>query len=221
MLSAYEQLMTPDEREKQRRFYFERHRHTCLVTRALCRTTLSRYARIDPRDWRFDENRYGRPHIRPGLCDRPIRFNLAHTEGLIACAVTLDREVGVDVEFIHRRGETVTLADRYFSASEVRDLHAVPAPEQRERFFHYWTLKESYIKARGLGLQVPLQQFSFHLLDESPIQISFDPKLSDNPNRWQFRLLRPTRRHVLALGVNHPRDQELAVSVAWTTPLGD
>ena len=218
-LQAYEAMMTPEERVKQRRFRFARDRHDCLVTRALVRTTLSRYARVAPADWRFVLNRYGRPDVSPGLCDRDLRFNLSHTRGLIACAVTIGHEIGVDVESLTRPGETVEVADRYFSATEVGSLRALPEERRRERFFEYWTLKESYIKARGMGLALPLDQFSLLLDDAPPIGIAFDARLADDPAEWQFDLLRPTPDHLLAIGVRRGRGPDLDVRVRRTVPL--
>src|SRR6185295_18612851 len=121
-----------------------------------CRTTLSHYAAVDPTAWQFARNRRGRPEISGPLGVAPLRFNLSNTAGLIACLVTLGVDVGVDVEDTHRRGETVRIANRFFSASEVAALEALPPERQRQRFFEYWTLKESYIKARGMGLAIPL-----------------------------------------------------------------
>src|SRR4029453_1384894 len=101
---SYRDLITPDENERMVRFVFERDRRQFLITRALVRTMLSRYAEVAPRDWRFVTNQFGRPEV----LDRPahvpdLRFNLSHTDGLIACAVTVGREVGVDVENITRQ----------------------------------------------------------------------------------------------------------------------
>lgn len=217
-LEAYDRLLTPDERAKTRRFRFARDRHDCLVTRALVRTTLSRYAEVDPAAWRFEKNQYGRPHLVAGQCDRDLRFNLSHTRGLIACAVTIGREVGVDVETLSRSGETVAIADRYFSATEIRALRALPEDRQRVRFFEYWTLKESYIKARGMGLALPLDQFSFLLDAGPPIGIAFDPRLEDHADDWQFDLRRETPEHMLAVGVRRGPRPDLAIQVERVVP---
>ncbi len=218
-LRAYDALLTPEERENQRRFRFERDRRDCLVARALVRTTLSRYAAVPPAGLMFGQNRYGRPHLLPGQCNLDLRFNLSHTRALIACAVTLEHEIGVDVEIMSRQGATVELADRYFSSLEVRALRALPAEQRRERFFQYWTLKESYIKARGMGLALPLEQFSFLLDGRARIGISFDPRLNDDARNWQFELLRPTPDHVLALGVERGPGNDLEVRVRSAIPL--
>src|SRR5215831_16122151 len=63
LLNAYHQLMSPEERAQQQRFYFEKSRHEYLVTRALARTVLSRYVAVDPSIWRFEKNEYGKPAI--------------------------------------------------------------------------------------------------------------------------------------------------------------
>lgn len=230
LLAAYAALMNDEERARERRFRFQQGRHECRVTRALVRTTLSRYAAVAPESWVFAVNKHGCPSIAEGQCELPLRFNLAHTRGLIACAVTLDRDVGVDAEYIDRRSDTVSIADHFFSPSEVADLRALPAERQRERFFHYWTLKESYIKARGMGLAIPLDQFSFHLGHDyetrsgaegnaGAIRISFDPRLGDNPESWQFRMYVPLERHRLAVGVRCGRDVDATVVVKRTVPL--
>ena len=90
------------------------------------RTTLSLYAEVDPADWRFEAGEYGKPDVCEPKGLGWLRFNLSNTDGLIACAVTRDHELGVDVENMKRRGETVSLATRYFSPTEVASLKALP-----------------------------------------------------------------------------------------------
>src|SRR5215475_1871427 len=126
LLTAYHDLMCSEEREQQQRFRFEKGRHEYLVTRALIRTTLSRYVQVDPRGWRFRKNAYGKPEIAVPSEILPLCFNLAHTDGLIVCLVALEREVGIDVESMTRPGETVEIADRFFSPAEVLALRALP-----------------------------------------------------------------------------------------------
>src|ERR1039458_10295513 len=96
LLSAYRQLMSADERLREKRFRFERDRHTYVVTRALVRTVLSKYLSIDPGHLQFEANSYGRPELLRKSNTPPIRFNLSHTSGMIACVVALDRDVGID-----------------------------------------------------------------------------------------------------------------------------
>ena len=121
--------------------------------------------------------------------------------------VTKDRELGVDVEDIQRPGETVAIADRFFSPLETAELLRQPMHKQRDRFFDYWTLKEAYIKARGMGLAIPLDHFSYHLENPQAIRISFAPQLPDNPARWQFSLRTLAGRHRIATAVERRPDE--------------
>jgi 4'-phosphopantetheinyl transferase len=219
LLDAYEALESEDERERRLRLRFERDRHERLVSVALVRTSLARYADVAPRAWLFERNEHGRPDPVPGHGEPPLRFNLSHTKGLVACAVTVDRDIGVDVECVGRRGDPVAIADRYFAAAEARELHACPAARRRDRFFEYWTLKESYIKARGMGLKIPLRRFAFHLDAAHPIRVAFDAEIEDDEREWQFALFRPTASHVIAVGVRRGRGPDLSVRVRRTIPL--
>jgi 4'-phosphopantetheinyl transferase len=173
LLARYGELLIPDERARQRRYLFEHSRRQHLLTRVMVRSVLSRYAAVDPRAWRFGANPHGRPFIAAPALAAPLAFNLAHTDGLIVCLVARSAEAGVDVEYTLRRSAFAQIAQRFFSDGEAAALRALPEDAQRERFFAYWTLKEAYIKARGLGLALPLGAFAF-ALDGDDISIAFD-----------------------------------------------
>ncbi|MCA1586150.1 MAG: 4'-phosphopantetheinyl transferase superfamily protein [Acidobacteria bacterium] len=129
-----------------------------------------------------------------------LRFNLSHTHGLVACVAAVGCDVGVDVEWMDR-ALTNDIAERFFSPHEAAELRRLPDAEQSRVFFDYWTLKEAYIKARGLGLAIPLDQFSFRLRPPAPPAIAFEPALDDDPARWQFAQTTPTPRHRLGLAI--------------------
>jgi 4'-phosphopantetheinyl transferase len=221
LLRRYDALLSEDERRKCSRFVFDKDRHSCLVTRALLRTVLSRYAPVPPERWRFAANEYGRPSVDEPREQRWLRFNLSHTEGLVVCLVARRREVGVDVEDRTRSGELLAVADRFFSPFEVQALRALPREEQLDRFFFYWTLKESYIKARGMGLAIPLSQFSFELdsARERGIRIRFEPELRDDPNRWDFSALSCGRRHAIASSLERLHEEEIRLVLREILPL--
>jgi 4'-phosphopantetheinyl transferase len=198
LLAAYSQLLNEQERAQWQRFYFERDRQQYLVTRALTRSTLSRYVPLPAEAWSFEKLKHGRPRIlNPEAGD--LTFNLSHTHGLIALAIRRGGELGVDTENISERAPPLEISHRYFSPRETTDLHALPADLRAERFFHYWTLKESYIKARSLGLSIPLDQFSFDCRQETHTSIHFAAELDDRPECWRFWLLAPSQDHLLAL----------------------
>lgn len=197
-------LLSEDERVQEPRYYFADDRKRYLVTRALVRTVLSRYAPIAPCDWVFAKNDYGRPHIASDTLTacteaQSLRFNISHTRGLIALAVTRGREVGVDVENLTTRAVSLGIADRFFSPMEVAELGQVPVHAQQDKFFEYWTFKESYIKARGMGLSLPLNRFSFHYPHARAVRIVIEPDLEDDAERWSFWQCRPGTEYLLAL----------------------
>jgi 4'-phosphopantetheinyl transferase len=235
VLSRYRAMLTEDELERCTRMRFERHRHERLVARALVRTTLSRYADVAPAAWRFALGAHGRPEIDQPALARDLRFNLSHTDGLIACAVGVRLDVGCDVEHIGRRTEVEPLASRYFSMQEASDLAAVPTARRRERFFQYWTLKEAYIKACGMGLRIPLGSFSL-TIDGAPIDVpspdgapaaqtasiafhDIAPHTGyARPDAWQLGTTRVGGEHMLAWGIHRPLQAEIPVRVRECVP---
>jgi 4'-phosphopantetheinyl transferase len=198
--STYRLLLNDAEREQQSRFHFEKDRFRYLVTRALARTVLSRYAPVSPEDWIFKKNAYGRPEIANSQGnDIGLTFNISHTDSLILMGVTKHRALGVDVENLCRREMSAGIAERFFAPDEAAELARLPTRRRHDRFFEYWTFKESYIKARGMGLALPLSKFSFHFADDHSVNISIRPELVDEPARWHFWQLRPRREYLAAI----------------------
>jgi 4'-phosphopantetheinyl transferase len=219
-LARYRGILPEDERLAADRFYFESGRHQALITRALVRVVLSRYCELPPEEWRFVRDERGRPHVAPDI--QPVglpAFNLSHTRGLIACAVTGAPAIGADVEHVQKRRTSLTIADRYFAATESAALGALPPEQQTDRFFHYWTLKESYIKARGKGLALPLGDFAFAFEGERGLSVTFEPSLQDVPARWCFWLCRPSPEHLAAVCVATDRATCPRLSVGRMVPL--
>jgi 4'-phosphopantetheinyl transferase len=201
LLETYLSWLDEEERHRQRRFLFEHLRHHFLVSHGLVRWVLSQYADVAPQDWRFTRNAYGRPDIDGPMA---LRFNLSHTRNMAVCAVTCGDEVGVDVEYTRRRSDLRNIAQHFFAPSECSALADLDDSALRRRFFDLWTLKEAYIKARGMGLHLPLDGFAFDL--EQHISIRFASTIEDDPERWQFALLSFDEDHQLAIALDAPAD---------------
>lgn len=198
--ARYRALLTEEQRGKEFRFYFADDQRRYLVTRAMVRSVLSRYAAVQPADWTFAANQYGRPFATNSPAHEcGLRFNVSHTRGLIALAVTSQRDLGIDVERLSTRDVSMDIAARFFAPPEVAELATVPPEQQQERFFEYWTFKESYIKARGMGLSIPLHQFSFHYPHARGVRLAIQPELGDDSNRWSFWQYRLGSGYLLAL----------------------
>ena len=219
LLVAYRKLLNAAEKETESRFYFARDRHRYLVTRALVRTVLSRYAPLDPRDWVFSTNAHGRPRIvNTQATDSCLSFSLSHTHGLIVLGVAKGRSLGVDVENFAARDIPIDLANHYFAPREVAALRGVSHHLQQHRFFEYWTLKESYIKARGMGVSIPLDGFRFHFADDHSVDLGINPELGDDSSRWQLWQFRPTSEHLLAVCAEKIDAESPKLLVRETTP---
>jgi 4'-phosphopantetheinyl transferase len=188
-----------------------------VLAHALARAALSREApSTSAETWRFRLNSHGRPEVdEGGIAPAVLRFNISHTPGLVACVVARGREVGVDVEhlFPPRWSEETCLevATSHFAPAEAAALRALAPGTRRGRFFAVWTLKESYIKARGLGLALPLAAFAFDLDAGPEPAVRFDPTLNDDPTRWHFTRLAPTPAHALAVAARRAPGEVLKV----------
>ena len=217
----YLALMSDDERERNGRYRFAEGRFTDAVTRALARTVLSRYVDLPPTAWHFSRGEHGKPEIdMPGL-EQPLRFNLSHSRGYVVCAVTLRRDIGVDVEWTERANALEEIAGRFFSAAEVAAFSALAECQKKRRFFDYWTLKEAYMKACGEGISLGLGNFSFQLPDDGRIAIAFGEALQGDPAQWQFWLGDVAADHRLAVALRAPTDTEIRLRLFDTVPLKD
>jgi len=213
--TAYGALLSAAEQERHRRFAVEHARDAFLLGRALVRTCLSRYAEVAPQDWVFAIGDHGRPFVGAPALSAPLHFNLSHTRGLVACAISAGTHIGVDVELMDRRLDPMALSAATFAAPEDGAVRSAPEDQRRETFFRIWTLKEAYIKALGVGLSLPLDSFWFDL---GP-----PPRLHSAEGRpaagWQFFEQHPAPAHRLALAHGDDGGPPLQVRSRWVTPL--
>ena len=223
LLKKYYQLLSKGERLKQQRFYFEKHRHQYLITRAMVRSILSLYTNeIAPEKWKFKNNDYGKPSINNSSLTIPLCFNISHTDELVVMAVAVDQEMGVDVEYLPRLGENLEIANRFFSPIEVKQLLDLSPEEKRNRFFDLWTLKEAYIKACGMGLSIPLDHFSYSFSQQGKINIDFNPERNDLPEYWQFWQIRPNGVHKVSMAIRDDKiNRSYTISMRKIIPLSD
>lgn len=201
--------LDPEERSRLERFVFPKDRWAFVLGRALVRSWLARECGTSPGSWQFRMNAYGRPELAGEPELSPIRFNISHCAGLIAAAFTTGQDVGLDVEPLDRKCFDRAIARSYFATAEVRFLESRPIEDQAATFFAFWTLKEAYIKARGMGLSIPLTGFSFTL---EPLRIAFSPQIEDDPARWFFWRGNPVPSHQVALAAIRGAGEDIHVS---------
>ena len=201
LLENLKDTLSTDELARANRFHFEKDRHHFIAARGTLRLILGNYLNIQPRNLKFTYNRRGKPKIANELDQDHVKFNLSHSHGLAVYAVTLSREVGIDIEWVRTSLSFEKIAKRFFSPSEFEMLVALPPSERVKGFFNCWTRKEAYIKAIGEGLFISLDQFDVTLnpRDEAKIvSIKGDSILAA---RWSLYPLIPAPGYVGALAV--------------------
>lgn len=175
-------LLSEAERQQHQRYLPPQKRHEYLVTRVLVRTVLGQALGLPAQRLAFASNAWGKPALWPPAA---LHFNVSHTQGLVLCLVSPHPDMGVDTELLARAPELLALAPRVFAPQELSDLAALPASERAHRAVVLWTLKESYIKARGMGLALALDGFAFRF-DADRVHLDVAPALQDRGERWRF-----------------------------------
>lgn len=207
VVARWRDCLDPAEQVQAARFYFRADRQTYIAAHWLVRQALASVDGLPPADWRFVVEKRGKPAVDPALNRPELRFNLSHSRGFVACAVSSGITLGIDVEPASRAATGLDIAKRFFSPSELAILRAVKEDQQSATFLRFWTLKEAFIKATGEGLYRPLDSFSFSL---DPVSIAFSEDI-DDPSNWKFFELRPPG-HLLALAIRHSESRPLKLS---------
>jgi 4'-phosphopantetheinyl transferase len=196
-----QRTLSLDEQKRAERYYFQKHREHFVVARGLLRAILGHYLDVEPGQLRFRYNAYGKPALAEEFGRHGLRFNLAHSHGLVLYAVTYGREVGCDLEILRRELANQQIAERFFSSREIATLRALPACMQHEAFFNCWTRKEAFIKARGEGLSIPLDQFEVSLTPGAPAVLLRTPRDPQEASRWSLQELRPGPGYMAAVAI--------------------
>jgi len=200
-IQSFLHTLAADEQARAGRFYFETDRERFIVARGLLRAILGGYLNRAPEGLSFCYSSHGKPALTGESGGDAIRFNVAHSHEVALYAVTRGRQLGIDVERIRFDLSVAEIAERFFSPREVATLRALPAELQRQAFFHCWTRKEAYIKARGQGLSLPLDQFDVSLAPGEPVAVLGTQQDPSEASHWSLQELTPAAGYVAALAV--------------------
>jgi 4'-phosphopantetheinyl transferase len=197
-LQDLEALLSEDELARAGRFHFARDRNRFVTCRGILRLLLGKHLACHPSQLNF---RYT-PHSKPFLeTEEGLQFNLSHSQGTAVIALSLRREIGIDVEYIRQDLEVEPLASRFFSRGEVDKLLKLPTPLRHEAFFRCWTRKEAYIKACGAGMSIALDQFEVSLLPDEPPALLNVAGRADEVSRWSLKEIASGPDRLAALAV--------------------
>jgi 4'-phosphopantetheinyl transferase len=189
-VETYRSMLSPDELLRAERLIFPEHRRRFIVARGSLRSILARYLAIAPAAIRFEYGPHGKPRLDTShVLAHPLHFNLTHSNDLALFSVTGLGAIGIDIEQIRPDFSSAQIAKRYFSAGEIEALGMLAPQEYAEAFFRCWTRKEAFIKATGLGLSLPLDQFDVTLNPgetASLLRTAWDP---GEAAHWSLRTL--------------------------------
>jgi len=222
LLNQYKDLLSEEESNQFNNFVCRTDSDRYLISRALLRATLSKYSSIPPHIWKFSRSVYGKPFINNDddvLSPNKLSFNLTHTDGLVLIGLTKTGDIGVDAERISQEFDYMDIACSNFTENEVTALQSMSCIEQREFFYRHWTLKESYLKARGEGLTLPLNLFSFSFSIDNKIACNFSDELEDCSSNWKFLQFSPVENYVSSLCIRNNRNQYPQIIVRHCVPL--
>lgn len=146
-----------EKQDKVKRFIRYEDAQRALYADLLIRRIICEKLEIENHNIIFDKNSYGKPFLKNY---QDFHFNLSHSKDWIVCAVG-SNPVGIDVEVV--KPMEMDIARRFFSAEEYAGIVSKDERERVSHFFELWTLKESYIKAWGKGLSIPLDSFTMRI----------------------------------------------------------
>lgn len=197
-LCKFHNVLSHDEMQRAERFYFDGDRKHFIVARALLRHILSVYTECEPGRHSFKYNPYGRPSLNN---EHSLRFSVTHSGAEALYAIARDRDIGIDIEYIHPLKGSDQIVERFFSKAEKAAFHNLPEQSRNRAFFNCWTRKEAYLKALGKGLSHPLDEFSVSFLPgESAISIPTQGDMREEPD-WTIKDIRVNSGYVAAVVV--------------------
>ncbi|PIE61844.1 MAG: phosphopantetheinyl transferase [Desulfobacterales bacterium] len=209
-------VLSREETAKAQRFRNSQGQHLSLVSRAMLRYLLSEYTGSLAKAIQFKTNQHGKPfRVKESACGGPdIQFNLSHCKGAVLCGLCLGKDIGVDLENTDR-WVNPAMAARFFSSTETaRIMNGASEDDRATAFLDTWTLKEAYIKAKGKGLSIPLDSFSFDRLYPT-VEISFKNG-ADRPGDWQFFRWQPEPGKIASVAIRSKH--VMAVKTFYCTP---
>lgn len=163
-LNRLRRTLSRDELDRSARLVRPTDQGWFIAAHGILRDILSRYLGTEPASLTFANGTQGKPALTwAGECAADLRFNMSHSNGYATYVVALNREVGIDIEYIRRAVDGVGLARRFFSQQESDALATLSGEPQSRRFFEYWTCREAFLKALGTGLRFPMNELHVSL----------------------------------------------------------
>ncbi len=173
-------FLSNDEILRANKFRNQIDKQKFLISRTFLREILSIYLNIDPKDIKFNYGENGKPLISQEINFSNLQFNLSHSKNIAACALSLNEEIGIDIEFNDNNINYYEIAESYFNNEENKLLRSLKEQESQNLFYKIWTIKEAFLKSLGFGLSFPLSGVKIHFGDNiSPGVVSYETKTNE------------------------------------------
>ena len=169
-------FLSKDEQSRAEKLKIENKRNQFVITRGLLRVLLSSCLQKQSEEIVFSYAQHGKPYISDKVNNKPVEFNISHSGDYALIALTLENQIGVDIEEMNQNIDCVSLSSRFFSEQEKCSLSKLSEADQLDAFFRIWTRKESFIKAVGKGVAFGLDNFSV------PIEKAIDSMMKIKTN---------------------------------------
>jgi 4'-phosphopantetheinyl transferase len=192
-------ILSADEQARAARYLFDKHRRRFIACRGQVRRILAGYLNGDPAEIRFLYGPKGKPALAGSWSDSAIQFNVSDSHELAICAVVLNRNLGVDLEYVRQPSDFDSLAERFFAAREVDVLRSLSDERLLEGFFNCWTRKEAVLKAVGVGLSMPLNRVEVTLVPHEPAKVLVYEGDAAAAQAWWLESLEPAVGYVGAV----------------------
>jgi len=200
-LSRYTSLLSQDELERAKRFYFEKDRNHFIVGRALLRTLLGSYLDMEPSQIEFVYGQYGKPALKAGIHEKTLEFNLSHSKDFAVYAFDLNHKIGIDLEHVHPMADMDDFARQFFSLRENVLINSLAGKQKEEAFFKIWTCKEAFLKANGSGITVPIDQVETTLESDGSVRLTSISEREEQAELWRLESFTPISGYQAALAV--------------------
>ena len=224
-VDGYLACLCEDEILRANRFKFPDDRRRFVVARGALRYLLGQHIRKSPEAIEFGYGEYGKPFVRHSfaaqlgsagsldiLPHEAFQFNLSHSGDLALCGLGHDRKIGIDIEKIRSISRLEMMMERCLSTAEQVRVKAARPEDQSQLFLEYWTCKEAYLKATGLGLTQSMQR-----VEIAASRLAHVP--DDCAEGWQLHSIAVPEGYIAALVVAGTADTRPNISVkAWSHP---
>jgi 4'-phosphopantetheinyl transferase len=202
-IEQFAAILAADEQQRAARFHFKRDRRRFIVGRGVLRLILGYYLGLSPGRVQFSYGAWGKPALAEtfGRAEEQLFFNLAHSGEMAVYAMLHNQEIGVDVEQIRPMPDLEQIALRFFAVQEQAALLRLPAGQRQDAFFNCWTRKEAYIKALGVGLAQPLDQFCVSLAPGEPANLVSIAGSEVEAAGWLLEAFSPAAGYVASVAV--------------------